>query len=96
MLSRLTYWHVRWLVPAAVVEAARRLAGDPVEGLRLIKQYGEPWMKNIAEELLINRAELQRILEDLLDGLPTEERLVDYVVEAVRRTMASETNGKKK
>ena len=84
-LSQLTYWHVRWVIPAALVRAALELGGDAEVGLRLIAERGEPWMRSLALELLYDKEELRRILEDLREGAATDTELVEIIKRSVKR-----------
>ena len=82
---QLTYWHVRWVIPAAVVKAAIELGeGDVERGLDMIIDHGKYWMRSIALELKLDRKELQRILEDLKDGLTVDNDLVETIKRRVR------------
>ncbi|MCE4624368.1 MAG: hypothetical protein F7C35_00685 [Desulfurococcales archaeon] len=84
-MSQLTYWHVRWVIPAAVVKAALELGGGDVEkGLDMIIERGEYWMRSIALELKLDRRELQRIIDDLKDGLRVDDDLVEMIKRRVR------------
>ena len=83
-MSQLSYWHVRWVVPAALVQAALELGGGDVErGLRLIAERGETWMRGLALELQANKRELSRILEDLEDGLRPDPEIVRKIISTV-------------
>ena len=84
-LSQLTYWHVRWVIPAALVRAALELGGSAEAGLRLIAERGEPWMRSLALELLYDKEELRRILEDLREGAATDTELVEIIKRSVKR-----------
>ena len=84
-MSQLTYWHVRWVIPAALVRAALELGGDAEAGLRLIAERGEPWMRSLALELLYDKEELRRILEDLREGISADTELVEIIKRSVKR-----------
>lgn len=83
-LQQLTYWHVRWVIPAAMIEAARIVGrGNVEEGLRIIAERGEPWMRNLAEELLNNREEREWILREFADGATTDRTIVEMILKKV-------------
>jgi len=84
VLSQLTYWHVRWVVPAALVKAALELGeGNAIQGLHMIAEKGELWMRSLARELLANPQELDRIIQDLEDGLRPDPELVDMIIKKI-------------
>lgn len=81
LFKELTYWDIRWVIPAALVEAAQVLGGGDVEeGLRIIAERGEPWMRSLAEELLSNRGEREWILREFAEGATTDQTLVEIIV----------------
>jgi hypothetical protein len=87
-LSQLSYWHVKWIIPAALVQAALELGGgDPVRGLEVIVERGEPWMRNLARELLLDRRELERILADIRDGLRPDPDLVEKILKTIENRL---------
>ncbi len=60
--------------------------GDVVKGLRIIAERGEPWMRNMALELLNARSDLEEILANLKAGMAVDKRLVDEITKKVKNS----------
>ncbi len=50
------------------------------EGLTLIVEKGEPWMKELAKELLSDKKLLERLVRDLHNGMSPDRRIVEIIL----------------
>ncbi|MGC9112415.1 hypothetical protein [Acidilobus sp.] len=88
VLSR-TDWELSKEAPAAVVEAAMRIAGSDnlpnlVAVLKSMADSGDSWVSRVAAELSSNVQELSALVKDMKHGLRPREELVREVLGKVK------------
>lgn len=88
MLSR-TDWELSKEAPAAVVEAAMRIAGSSslpslMAVLKSMADSGDSWVSRVAAELSNNVQELSALVKDMEHGLRPRDELVREVLSKVK------------
>ncbi len=89
-MSQLSYWHIKWAIPAAVVNVAARIGGgwskqQIMRGLEALSNTSVSWVSELAQELATNPVLLDSILYEIRNGMRPDPQLVGKILSSIRR-----------